>query len=57
MHIKEFDIKNLRYNYYFQNLIKVKKLETKNILVNEKSNKDLVIYFTRYAHNKSIKIQ
>ena len=39
----------------FNNSIKVKKLEFKNILINEKNHKDLVIHFTRYVHNKSIK--
>ena len=36
MHIKETDIKNIVYNCYFDNLIKAKKLETKNVLINEK---------------------
>ena len=38
MHIKEINIKYLVYKYYFDNLIK--------------DYKDLVIYFTRYIHNK-----
>ena len=33
-----------------------KKLETKNFLIVEKSYKDLVIYFTRYVHSRSIKM-
>ena len=49
MHIKV-------YNYYLDNLINVKKLETKNILIDKKNYKHLVIYFTRYVHCKSIKI-
>ena len=56
MHIKEISIKNRVYNYYFDNLIKAKKLETKNILIDEKIFKDLVIYFTRYDHSKSVKL-
>ena len=36
MHIKEINIKNRLYNYYFDNLVKAKKLETKNILIDEK---------------------
>ena len=35
MHIKEINVKNRVYNYYYNNLIKTKKLETKNILINE----------------------
>ena len=31
-------------------------LETSNIKTNEKNYKDLVIYFTRYVHKKSIKM-
>ena len=53
---KEINIKNRFYNYYFDNLIKAKKLGTKNIKIDEKMYKNLVIYFTRYVHSKSIKI-
>ena len=53
--IKEIVIKNSVYNNYFNSLIKAKKLEIKNILVNEKNN-DLVIYFTRYVHSKLTKV-
>ena len=35
---------------------KQKKLETKNIFINEKNYKQPTINFTRYAHSKSIKI-
>ena len=56
MHINEINIKNRFSKCYFDNSIKAKNLETKNILINEKNYKDLVIYFTKYAHNKSIKI-
>ena len=56
MHAKEINIKNRVYNYYFDKLIKAKKLETKNILIDEKNYKDFVIYFTRYVYRKSIKI-
>ena len=34
IYIKEIIIKSRVYNYYFDNLIKSKKLETKNILIN-----------------------
>ena len=40
----------------FDNLVKVKKIAIKNVLMDEKNYKDLVIYFTRYVHSKSIKI-
>ena len=32
MHVKEINIKNRVYNYYFDNLVKAKKLKTRNIL-------------------------
>ena len=56
MHIQEINNKNRVYNYHFDNLIKAKKLETKNKLIDEKNYKDLTIYFTRYAYRKSIKM-
>ena len=34
--MKEIDIKNRVYKYYFDSLIKAKKLETKNILIDVK---------------------
>ena len=46
MHVKEINIKNRVYNCHFDNLIKAKKLETKNIFIVAKNYKDLVIYFT-----------
>ena len=33
-----------------------KKLETKNILIDQKDYKDFTIYFSRYVHGKSIKM-
>ena len=53
MLIKELNIRAC--DSYFDNLIKAKKLETKYILIDEKNYKDIVVYFTRYVHNKSIK--
>ena len=47
MHIKEINIENRVYSYYFDNLIKAKELETKNILIFEENYNDLVICFTR----------
>ena len=59
MNFNEIDIKIQFCNCYFNKSIEVKKkekLETKNISFDQKSYKNLVIYFTRYVHNKSIKI-
>ena len=56
MGIKEISVKNQVFNYYFDNLIKAKKLKTKAILIDEKNYKDLKIYFTRYVHSKFIKM-
>ena len=53
MHIKEINIKN---RVYFHNIIKPKKLETKNIFIYMKNYKDLVIYFTRCDGSKSVRI-
>ena len=55
MDINEINIKNQVCDFYFNNSIEAKKIETRNILVNEKNFKDLVICFTRYVNNKSIK--
>ena len=52
MHTKEIYIKKQVFDYY-GNFIKPKKLETKNILINEKHYMDLVIYSTR---NDRVKI-
>ena len=56
LQINEINSKNEVCNCYFGNSIKAKKLETKTILIDGKNHKDLVIYFTRYVHNKSITI-
>ena len=64
--INEINIKNREnrvYKYIFDNLVKTTtttttttKIETKNVLIDEKNYKDLVIYFSRYVHSKSMKI-
>ena len=36
MHVLEINIKDRVYNYHFDNLVKAKNLETKNVLINEK---------------------
>ena len=51
MHVQEIYVKNRVYNYYFDNLVKAKNLETKNILIDKKNYKDLVIYFARYVRS------
>ena len=56
IHFKEINITNREYNYYFDNLVKDKNLETKNMLIDEKNYKDLVIYSVIYIHSKSIKM-
>ena len=56
MHFKEINVKKIVCNYYSDNLIKTKNLETKNILIFEKNYKNLIIYFTRSDHRKSIKM-
>ena len=43
-------------NYYFANLVKTKKLETKIIIINEKNYKNLTKYFTRFVQSSSIKM-
>ena len=50
MHILEINIKNRVYKYHFDNLVKAKNLETKNVLINEK------IYSTRHLRRVSIKM-
>ena len=49
------NIKNRICNYS-NSLIESEKLETKNILINEKIYKDLVIYFTSCVNKKSMKM-
>ena len=56
MHINEINIKNQVCNYYFSNSTEAEKIETKNILIDEKNYKDLVIYFFRHVYNELIEI-
>ena len=51
-HIKEINIKNRVHDYYFCNLGKTKKLASKHILIDEKSYKDLNVYFARHVHSQ-----
>ena len=52
MHI---NIKN-RAHSHSEDLMKPNKVETKNILIDEKKFKDLIIYFTRYINLRSMKM-
>ena len=56
MHIQEINIKNRVHSYNFDNLVKAKKVETKNSLIDEKNYKTFTIYFTIYVHSKAIKM-
>ena len=56
MYINEINIKNRAYNYYFKNLIKAKKLDSKNILIDKENYKDLVLQFTSYVHGTLVKM-
>ena len=55
IHTKKINIKN-QVQYHYENLVKPKKTETRNILIDKKRCKDLVIYFTRYHPDKSIRM-
>ena len=55
MHTKKIYIKN-QVHYHYKNLIESKKLENRNVLINKKSYRNLVIYFTRYHSEKSVTI-
>lgn len=50
MHVNEINIQNRVCDYYFDNLVKATKLQTKNILIHEKNCRDLTIYLMRYVH-------
>ena len=52
MHINEINIKNKVYNYSFDNLVKAKKVEIENVLIDKKNHKGLTINFPRYVHKK-----
>ena len=54
MDFKENTIKNIVCNYYFNYFIKVKKIEIKYVLIDEKNYRNFVIPFTIYDRGKSI---
>ena len=53
MHANTINVKIKVYIYYFGNLIKAKKLETKNVLINWKNYKDMTILLDMFK-KKSI---
>ena len=53
VNFKQISIKNKVYNYY-GNLVKEKKLESKNIWIDQKNYKDLTIFFAICDHDNSI---
>ena len=55
MNVRDSNIKNRVYNYYFDNLVKARKSETKYFNGREK-HKDSVVYYTRYRHKISIRM-
>ena len=55
MRINKINIKNHVCSYHCNNSIEAKKKADK-ILIDEKNFQDLMIYFSRYVRNKSIKI-
>ena len=52
---KETNITNRAQNYY-DGLVNLATLKTKNIIIDEKNYKDWVIYFVRYVLKKSIEM-
>ena len=48
------DLKNRRY-YFFNDIIKIKKLDANNIKKDEKSYKDILIYYVGYETIKDLK--
>ena len=52
--VKEVDIKNRTY-YFFDDMINFKNLDPKNIKVNEKIYKNILIYCTGYVQPNSVR--
>ena len=56
MSVKDVNIKNDTY-YFFDNIINIKDFDPNNIKINEKSYKNILIYYIEYvAIKKSLKI-
>ena len=58
MLLKVITVKNVQFFTIgvFENLIKIKKIKIKNILVGQKNCKGLIIYVTRHVYSRSIKM-
>ena len=52
--IEDIDIKNLTY-YFFDDIINIKNFELDNIKIDEKSYKNIFIYYVRYMTIKDSK--
>ena len=52
--VKDIDIKN-RTCYFFNDIINIKFFDTNNIKIDEKSNKNILIYYTGYVTIKNSK--
>ena len=52
--VKDIDIKNRTY-YFFDDIINMKDFDSNNIKINEKSCKDIVIYYIGYVTIKNSK--
>ena len=52
--VKDTNIKNCTY-YFFDNIINIKKFDPNNIRKDEKSDKDILMYYTGYVTIKDSK--
>ena len=52
--VKDINIKNLTY-YFFDNIINIKDFDPNNIKIDEKSYKNILIYYTVYVTIKDSK--
>ena len=52
--VKDLDMKNRTY-YFFNDIINIKKIDSNNIKIAEKSSKDILIYYIGYVMTKDLK--
>ena len=52
--VKDLDMKNRTY-YFFNDIINIKKIDSNNIKIAEKSYKDILIYYIGYVMIKDLK--
>ena len=52
--VKDIDIKNRTY-YFFNDMTNIKNFDPNNIKIDEKSNKNILIYYTGYVMIKDLK--